>query len=103
MVWQPSIAGSLDVRLDFERVDQEARQPQHVAHAAQEREAAVGLELGQIAGADIAVGGDRLGGRLLVAVVADHQRWPGAFERAGLANAQQFAGFRIAHADVGEG
>ena len=93
----------LQVGLDLQRVHEKAREPQHVSHAAEEGEAAIPIELREISGPDIAVGGHGLRRRRVVSVVAGHQRRAGALERAGLADAQQFAGLRVPDADVPKG
>src|SRR5471032_2729368 len=46
----------LDALLDLQWIDQEAGEPQNVAHAAEEREAANAVDLREIAGANVAVG-----------------------------------------------
>ena len=61
------------------------------------------VELGEVAGAEIAVLGEGIGCGFRVAVVADHHGRPHAFQRAGLARAWLISAWLISAGLAGDG
>src|SRR6185437_12758916 len=84
--------------LDFAGSDQESAEPHRISRARLIDERTVAAQPAEVAGAEEAVGGHRIRGRLGVAEIAEESRWSLDLELAEDAGPGKFAALVIAHA-----